>query len=110
MRLGDWFQFYDDLRPHVPPGYLSPAGLFHGAREADEEECNERGCTGDGLEPSAGAESSLSVTSTGSRQRPAKKIKSMMSYVVDLKSGDQIDSRLTEVVTRRLARQVVRKW
>ena len=34
--LGDYFRFYNDLRPHQALGYRTPAEVFHGEEESSE--------------------------------------------------------------------------
>ena len=42
--LGDYFRFYNDLRPHQALGYRTPAEVFHGEQEVGEES-NDRRCS-----------------------------------------------------------------
>ena len=43
--LGDYFRFYNDLRPHQALGYRTPTEVFHGEQEVGEEESNARRCS-----------------------------------------------------------------
>ena len=43
--LGDYFRFYNDLRPHQALGYRTPAEVFTGEQEVGEEESNEMRCS-----------------------------------------------------------------
>ena len=43
--LGDYFRFYNDLRPHQALGYRTPAEVFHGEQEVGDEESNARRCS-----------------------------------------------------------------
>ena len=43
--LGDYFRFYNDLRPHQALGYRTPAEVFHGEQEVGDEESNARKCS-----------------------------------------------------------------
>ena len=36
--LGDYFRFYNDLRPHQALGYRTPAEVFHGEQDVRSEE------------------------------------------------------------------------
>ena len=54
--LGDYFRFYNDLRPHQALGYRTPAEVFHGEQVVGEEESNgRRGSPGTGAVLLAGA-------------------------------------------------------
>ena len=54
--LGDYFRFYNDLRPHQALGYRTPAELFHGDQDVGEEESHgRRGSPGTGAVLLAGA-------------------------------------------------------
>ena len=54
--LGDYFRFYNDLRPHQALGYRTPAEVFHGKQGVREEEYYGRRCPpGTGAELLAGA-------------------------------------------------------
>ena len=54
--LGDYFRFYNDLRPHQALGYRTPAEVFHWEQDVGEEESNERrGSLGTGAVSLAGA-------------------------------------------------------
>ena len=60
MALGDYFRFYNDLRPHQALGYLTPAEVFQEAmREAingQGDQSKERRCSPEPvLASSAGA-------------------------------------------------------
>ena len=55
--LEDYFRFYNDLRPHQALGYRTPAEVFHGGQEVEEEESSGRRCSpGIGAELLAGAQ------------------------------------------------------
>ena len=55
--LEDYFRFYNDLRPHQALGYRTPAEVFHGGQEVEEEESSGRRCSpGTGAELLAGAQ------------------------------------------------------
>ena len=61
--LGNYFRFYNDLRPHQALGYRTPAEVFHGEQGVGEEESSERrGSPGTGAVLLAG-ESGLSLDS-----------------------------------------------
>ena len=45
--LGDYFRFYNDLRPHQALGYRTPAELFHGDRMSGRGTSWKEGFTGD---------------------------------------------------------------
>ena len=54
--LGDYFRFYNHLRPHQALGYRTPAEVFHGVQGVRAEEPDERRCSpGQGIESLAGA-------------------------------------------------------
>lgn len=54
--LGEYFRFYNELRPHQALGYRTPAEVFHGEREVGKEESSRRRCSPEqGLVSLAGA-------------------------------------------------------
>ena len=44
-KLREYFQFYNERRPHQTLGYRTPAEVFHGQPAEEEEELKERRCS-----------------------------------------------------------------